>query len=533
LKQVRKRTVGGLCSGISGQENAHSLCRRVWAVKIAPVGLIGLAAALAVGVTGCNRAQNQGPDPANANMAPVGQTEPVARNEAAVANDGYGGYGEQVTQAPAPPPPLPAYSQPRCPGENYIWTPGYWAYSTAGYYWTPGAWVLAPFTGALWTPPYWGYSNGVYLWNAGYWGPYVGFYGGIDYGFGYTGRGFYGGYWQSGAFNYNRTVTNVNATIVRNIYDRRITSYTPVNRISYNGGNGGVNLRPVASEVAAMRERRMGAAPAQVQYQREAAANRAQFASVNHGRPSIAAARPSAVAPAVQEERRAAEGEAFRREAPEVNARPEPRGSFETRGGAAPANERPAPNQPVQGGREFGRNPAAVREAPANRGFTPGQPMVAARPPMPEKRPSEAPMVGRPAPARPEFQPRRPTVAARPPMPQERPSPFQAPTGRHAMPNQAPQPQQEHSADRRMMPEPRPQAPAARPAPEVRPQAPALRPAPPEARPQVPVARPAPLEARPQAPVARPAPPEARPAAPQGRGAQDHPEPQHQDRGKH
>ncbi|MGD1098187.1 MAG: hypothetical protein ABSB35_40140 [Bryobacteraceae bacterium] len=25
------------------------------------------------------------------------------------------------------PPPLPAYEQPICPGDGYIWTPGYWA----------------------------------------------------------------------------------------------------------------------------------------------------------------------------------------------------------------------------------------------------------------------------------------------------------------------------------------------------------------------------------------------------------------------
>jgi WXXGXW repeat (2 copies) len=461
-------------------------------VKIATVGLIGLVTALAASVTACNRAQNQGPDPANANMAPVGQTEPVAQSEAPTPNGGYvanGGYEQQLTQAPAPPPPLPSYSQPPCPGENYMWTPGYWAYSTAGYYWTPGAWVMAPFPGALWTPPYWGYSNGAYILNAGYWGPYVGFYGGIDYGFGYTGRGFYGGYWQGGAFNYNRSVVNVNTTIVRNVYDRRVTNYTPMNRISYNGGNGGVNLRPVASEAAAMRARRMGAAPAQVQYQRDAAANRAQFASVNHGSPSIAAARPAAQPAAVQEERRVTEGEGLRKEGPAVNARPEQRGGFEARGGAPAGNERPAPYQPAQRGPESRQNPAAVREAPENRGFTPGQPAVAARPQMPEQRPSGAPMVGNPAPAQHGFQPGRPAVAARPQMPEQRPSPFRGPAGR---PNQAPQPQQEHSADRRMMP-----------------------------------------ASRPQAPAARPAAPEARPTAPQGRPAQGHPEPQHQDRGKH
>ena len=57
------------------------------------------------------------------------------------------------------------------PGDNYIWTPGYWSYADAGYYWVPGAWVLAPYVGALWTPSWWGYDNGAYLWHAGYWAP--------------------------------------------------------------------------------------------------------------------------------------------------------------------------------------------------------------------------------------------------------------------------------------------------------------------------------------------------------------------------
>src|SRR5580658_5945780 len=177
---------------------------------MATVGWFGLAMAVAIGLTGCNR--NQGPDPASANMAPADQNAPAAQNTEPVENTSY---NQELTQAPTPPPELPDYSQPECPGDNYLWTPGYWAYSDAGYYWVPGAWVMAPYVGALWTPPWWGYADSSYIWHAGYWGPYVGFYGGIDYGFGYTGRGFYGGYWQNGLFNYNRAVLNVNARVVR------------------------------------------------------------------------------------------------------------------------------------------------------------------------------------------------------------------------------------------------------------------------------------------------------------------------------
>ena len=31
---------------------------------------------------------------------------------------------------------------------------------------------------------------------AGYWGPHVGYYGGVNYGFGYMGVGFAGGAWR-------------------------------------------------------------------------------------------------------------------------------------------------------------------------------------------------------------------------------------------------------------------------------------------------------------------------------------------------
>ena len=40
------------------------------------------------------------------------------------------------------PPPLPIYEQPLCPGDGYIWTPGYWAYGDDGFFWVPGTWVL-------------------------------------------------------------------------------------------------------------------------------------------------------------------------------------------------------------------------------------------------------------------------------------------------------------------------------------------------------------------------------------------------------
>src|SRR3984957_4108206 len=125
------------------------------------------------------------------------------------------------------PPVIPVYAQPPCPTEGFLWTPGYWAYGPAGYYWVPGVWVAPPRVGVLWTPGYWGFAGGLYGWHAGYWGPHVGFYGGINYGFGYGGVGFVGGTWAGGGFRYNTAVVNVNTTIVHNTYiDRTVVNNT-------------------------------------------------------------------------------------------------------------------------------------------------------------------------------------------------------------------------------------------------------------------------------------------------------------------
>jgi len=188
------------------------------------------------------------------------------------------------------PPPLPVYVQPVCPAPGYIWTPGFWAYDPIdGYYWVPGTWVAAPRPGFLWTPGYWGWGGAAFIWHAGYWGPHVGFYGGINYGFGYPGVGFAGGEWRGGAFFYNRSVTNVNVTNVTNVYNRTVVNNFAVNRVSYNGGTGGLGARPTPGELSAEHERHMEATSIQQQHQESARNNRAQFASVNQGRPEVAA----------------------------------------------------------------------------------------------------------------------------------------------------------------------------------------------------------------------------------------------------
>ena len=116
------------------------------------------------------------------------------------------------------PPVLPVYEQPPCPQEGWMWAPGYWAYGDDGYYWVPGQWVPAPYQGALWTPPWWGWDGGHYRFHDGYWGDRVGYYGGINYGFGYMGVGFAGGEWRGDRFAYNTAVMRVNTNIIHNTY---------------------------------------------------------------------------------------------------------------------------------------------------------------------------------------------------------------------------------------------------------------------------------------------------------------------------
>jgi hypothetical protein len=206
---------------------------------------------------------------------------------AAVPASSFAGVFVSVAIAP---PALPVYTQPLCPAPGYLWTPGYWGYGDAGYYWVPGVWVRPPAVGLLWTPGYWGWGNGLYAWHAGYWGPHVGFYGGVNYGFGYGGIGFVGGDWRGGHFFYNTAVVHVNTTVIHNTYNRTVVDNQYVNnRVSFNGGPDGINARASAAEMQASREQHFQATSEQVAHRENASTNRAQFYSENHGNPAIAA----------------------------------------------------------------------------------------------------------------------------------------------------------------------------------------------------------------------------------------------------
>jgi hypothetical protein len=214
----------------------------------------------------------------------------VASSAAPVAAQAQISVGVNISVAP---PLMPIYAQPPIPGDGYAWTPGYWARNANDYYWAPGVWVRPPRIGVLWTPPYWGFNNGFYAFNAGYWGPTVGFYGGVNYGFGYGGSGYSGGYWQGNHMYYNRSVNNFGDVRIATVYNR--TVITNVSRVSYNGGRGGLEARPTPQEVAAAHEAHIAPTADQTRNAEMAANNPALRVSVNHGAPPLTAAARVAV----------------------------------------------------------------------------------------------------------------------------------------------------------------------------------------------------------------------------------------------
>lgn len=89
----------------------------------------------------------------------------------------------------------------------------------------------------------------------------------------------------------------MNVTNIHNVYNTTIinNNTTTVNRVSYNGGDGGINRRPRPEEEAASRERHIPPVAVQAQHAQAARANPELRASVNHGKPPVAATpRPGA-----------------------------------------------------------------------------------------------------------------------------------------------------------------------------------------------------------------------------------------------
>ncbi len=195
------------------------------------------------------------------------------------------------------PPVLPVYEQPVCPQPGLMWTPGYWAYGPDGYFWVPGAWVPAPYEGALWTPGYWGWSGGQFIFHDGYWGRHVGYYGGVNYGFGYGGIGFVGGMWRGHEFAYNTAVMHVDGRYIHSTYeDRAAVERGFVARdshVAFSGGPGGIRHEASPEERIAEHEQHMAKTNFQAQHESTFRADRGAYVKNNGGRPqNLVVARP-------------------------------------------------------------------------------------------------------------------------------------------------------------------------------------------------------------------------------------------------
>jgi hypothetical protein len=322
-------------------------------------------------------------------------------------------FGVSVTIAP---PALPVYEQPIAPAAGYLWTPGYWANGDEGYFWVPGTWVMPPEAGLLWTPGYWGWGGDAFAWNGGYWGTQVGFYGGVNYGFGYGGVGYGGGYWNNGAFFYNRSVNNV--TNITNVYSKTVINTTTYNHVSYNGGTGGVNARPNAAEETASHERHTAPTSMQTEHVHAASTNHALLASVNRGRPAIAAtAKPGefsgkgvvqakqAGAPYKATESKASENKAAENKASENKAaatRANDNKATENKAPATRANENKATENKAAATRtnenKASENKAAAPRPTENKATENKAQNKAAKPNVPRTPPESKPTAARPQP---------------------------------------------------------------------------------------------------------------------------------------
>jgi hypothetical protein len=269
--------------------------------------------------------------------AALGSFAPAARAQIAI--------GVSVSIAP---PPLPYYEQPVIPAEGYIWAPGYWAWDPTvdDYYWVPGTWVEPPQPELLWTPGYWGWADGQYAFFPGYWGREVGFYGGIDYGYGYTGDGYFGGRWDHGVFFYNRSVNNIENARITNIYNQTVVVNRTVNNVSFNGGNGGVTARPTPQQEAFAKERHVEATPMQRQQVEAASKNRALFSKQNHGEPTVAATSRAGVFEGAGVSRGSRNPVAARTTEPEARPGEPPKANEPPKAGEPRANEPPRTERP-------------------------------------------------------------------------------------------------------------------------------------------------------------------------------------------
>src|SRR5258708_6093235 len=232
------------------------------------------------------------------------------------------------------------------------------------------------------------------------------------------GEGFEGGRWERDQFRSNTAVNNINTTIIHNKYNQTVINNITVNKVSYNGGAGGIAAAPSNRDQLAARERYVPPPVMQMRHINEASQNPELQARVNQGRPPIAATpRPAAFT------------------APNI---------VRARGATIPAAAAPGGSRPA----EPGYRPA-LEAHPGN--YREPSPQAGAM-----RAPTDAPQ--QPPRLRPEFA-----------QPQQRPQP----QPQFAQPQQRPQPQPQFAQPQQR---PQPQPPAAQPQQRPQPQPPAAHP---------------------------------------------------------
>ena len=449
---------------------------------------------------------NYGTGNSQQNEAYQYNTQQPQNQGAPITGQEYDQYSDlldsNVPPAPQPPPPLPDnYEQPEAPGPDYLWTPGYWDYASAGYYYVPGVWVAAPYQGALWTPGWWGYGADRYRWHHGYWGRHVGYYGGINYGFGFIGFGYQGGYWNGDHFFYNRAVNRVSPNVVNNyVYERRVSvvnnTFINNSRTSYVGGQGGLHRAPAPQELAAVHEQRTPPMQSQLANRQAAAQNRQQFFNANNGRPAMVAVSRPLAADRVAAPPRAVPAQGFTNGRPEgVQGRPggvAPNGNVNPQG--RPGFEQGRPQQPQANFQQRGQVQAEQQRQQAEQ-----QPQQVQRQPQVQPNVQQRPQQMEQQRAQQEQQ--------RPQVEQQRPQQFEQQRPQQVQP-QRPQTEQQRPQMEQQRPQPQVARPAPAPAPRVEA---APRPAP---APVQHMAAPAPAPRPAAAPAPRPAPAPAPHAAP-------------------
>lgn len=231
----------------------------------------------------CAFAQSNNPVATNSNFPTTGYLQFPPHFQPRPAN--------AADKVSAQPPPIPSYAQPAMPEEGYLWMPGFWAWrkDVPDYYWVPGTWVRPPRAGLLWTPPYWSRVDGSYFFHGGYWAEAVGFYGGVDYGHGYSGDGYRGGRWDNDVFFYNSAANNFGSLNIAHAYDHAIAPENNSARVSFNGGRNGTKARPTPDQEALARAAHVAPTDAQLRHFEMAAKDRSLYSKLNGNQPGIAA----------------------------------------------------------------------------------------------------------------------------------------------------------------------------------------------------------------------------------------------------